>query len=89
MESFESIVQALKKKPGLEIGFAAYESKGSPIGIFADKKKTGKSLEGKAKKAGTLVASGTVKLSEDGKNCQFNCGMLRCLVPASGGSDLG
>jgi len=77
MESFESIVQALKKKPGLEIGFAAYESKGSPIRILADKKKAGKSLEGKAKKSGTLIASGTVTLSEDGKNCQFSCGLLK------------
>ncbi len=77
MDSFESIVKGLKTKPGLSFGFAAYEGSGSPIGIIADKKKTGKSLETQAKKKGALLASGSVHISPDGKSCTFSCGLLK------------
>ncbi len=73
MDSFESIVQTLKKNAGASYGFAAYDGSGSPVGIIADKKKKGAALKGKAEKKGKLTAFGSVSISEDGKTCTFSC----------------
>ena len=77
MDSFSDIVKSLKKKPGATFGFAVAETSSTPIKVIADKKKSGKSLQAKAKKLGTLLASGDVGLSEDGKELQFSCGYLQ------------
>lgn len=83
MDTFKSIVKKLKQQAGLELGFAAYAGADSPIGILADKNKSGQSLEAQAKKKGTLLASGSVSVSEDGKTCNFSCGTLKSGFKAS------
>lgn len=78
MDSFEDIVKSLKKKPGASFGFAVAESSDkSPIKIIADKKKSGKSLQARAKKLGALIASGDVSLSDDNTELNFSCDFLK------------
>ncbi|WP_299724931.1 hypothetical protein [uncultured Tateyamaria sp.] len=73
MDSFESIVAALRKASGKSFGFAAAEGdKKAPIVIVAHKSKAGSALVSTVKKSGKLLAHGMITINDAGQT-EFSC----------------